>query len=87
MDGATDLAARRRAPAPSVTVSGAHREPRDSELAPLVLIADDAEDARDIYGEYFVYSGLRVATAVDGDHALGKVVSLMPDLVVMDQAP
>lgn len=57
---------------------------RDAQLAPLILLVDDAESDRALYAEYFEHAGLRVAQAVDGDHALWKVVSLKPDVVVMD---
>jgi CheY-like chemotaxis protein len=57
-----------------------------SAPAPLVLLVDDSRDTRELYAEFFAYSGLRVALAVDGDHALWKVVLLKPDLVVMDLA-
>lgn len=39
-----------------------------------------------MYAEYFTNAGFRVAQAVDGDHALWKVISLNPDVVVMDLA-
>jgi two-component system cell cycle response regulator DivK len=53
---------------------------------PLVLLVDDQEDARDVYTEYFVDAGFRVAQAVDGEHALWKVMIQMPALVIMDLA-
>ena len=39
-----------------------------------------------MYSAFFVSSGLRVALAVDGDHGLWKVLTLKPNLVVMDLA-
>lgn len=54
--------------------------------APLVLIVDDSEDTRDLYEEYLAHAGMRVALAVDGDHALWKITLLRPSLVVMDLA-
>lgn len=59
---------------------------RESGAAPLVLIVDDAEDTRELYAEPFERAGFRVAQAVDGDHALWKVRSTPPDVVVMDLA-
>src|SRR5690606_11938258 len=44
---------------------------------------DDVEEARDA-AELLLHDGLRVTHAADGDHALWKVLSLMPDVVVMD---
>src|SRR5439155_15102689 len=55
-------------------------------LAPLMSLVDDAEETREMNGEYLDHVGLRVAHAVDGEHALWKVVSLEPNLVVMDLA-
>lgn len=55
-------------------------------FSPLILLVDDAQVTRDLYAEYLLYSGLRVALAVDGDHGLWKVLMLSPDLVVMDLA-
>lgn len=45
---------------------------------PLVLLVGDSEETR--------HFGVRVEHAVDGDHALWKVVSLKPNVVVMDLA-
>jgi CheY-like chemotaxis protein len=81
-----NLAARRRAPRPEKVATGVHRKLRDTDLAPLVLLVDDSDDVREMYSEFFVHSGLRVVSAVDGDHALWKVVLLKPDIVVMDLA-
>src|SRR5262245_5498465 len=69
-------------PAPSET--GKRPAIRGPETAALVLVVDDNEDARDLYEEFFVCSGLRVATAVDGRHGLFKVAALGPDVVIMD---
>ncbi len=51
-----------------------------------MLLVDDVEEARDMYAEFFVHAGLRVAHATDGEHALLKVLSMLPDAVVMDLA-
>lgn len=53
---------------------------------PLVLLVDDSEETRAMYADYLVHFGVRVEHAVDGDHALWKVVSLKPNVVVMDLA-
>jgi len=52
--------------------------------APLVLLVDDSEDNRVIYAGYFEHHRLRVEQAVDGEHALFKVMQFSPDIVVMD---
>jgi CheY-like chemotaxis protein len=56
------------------------------EKAPLVLLADDSEDNRVLYAGYFEHLELRVEHAVDGEHALFKVMQFSPDIVVMDLA-
>jgi two-component system cell cycle response regulator DivK len=57
-----------------------------SETRPLVLIADDDVDTRDLYGFYLKQNGYRIAAAADGEEALKKAAKLQPDLVVMDLA-
>jgi two-component system, cell cycle response regulator DivK len=52
--------------------------------APLILIVDDIEDNRVLYAEYLAHHGMRVDEAVDGEDALEKIATLLPDLVVMD---
>lgn len=54
------------------------------ERAPLVLLADDFEDARILYGEYLMFCGYRVADASNGDEAIRKAIELQPDLILMD---
>lgn len=81
----SNAAARRRATRPATHTSGVRRRVgARAETAPLILVVDDAEDTRDLYGEFLVVAGLRVAMAVDGEHALLKIFALMPDVVVMD---
>lgn len=58
----------------------------EKDPAPLVLLVDDAEDAREMYATRLFDAGFRVAHAVDGEHALWKVITLLPDVVVMDLA-
>lgn len=64
----------------------ATRGAANHDQGPLVLLVDDVQDARDMYAEFFVNAGFRVAQAVDGEHALFKVRLLVPDVVVMDLA-
>src|SRR4051812_10784055 len=71
----------RMASAPPATFVRAKHVPTTS---PLVLVVDDLEDNRDIYGTYFEYAGFRVARAEDGEQALAKVTVEKPDLIVMD---
>jgi CheY-like chemotaxis protein len=53
-------------------------------LKPLVLLVEDYEDAREMYRDYLVFSGLRVETADNGIEAIEKARSLAPDLILMD---
>jgi CheY-like chemotaxis protein len=48
------------------------------------MLVDDSEDTRELYTGFFLDSGLRVTHAVDGDHALFKILATQPDLVIMD---
>lgn len=51
---------------------------------PLVLIADDVDDARELYGEYLRYSGFRVVTASDGVEAVRLARTYRPDVILLD---
>jgi two-component system cell cycle response regulator DivK len=51
---------------------------------PLILFVDDFEDARDLYAEYFVFRGFRVAISSNGADAVAKARELAPAVVVMD---
>lgn len=52
--------------------------------APLVLVVDDYQDAREMYAEYLSVSGFRVAEARTGGEAVQKAFALCPDLILMD---
>jgi two-component system, cell cycle response regulator DivK len=54
--------------------------------SPLVLIVDDNEDNREVYGQYLAHEGYRVVAAEDGEDALVKAVAYHPDVIVMDLA-
>src|SRR5260221_3921261 len=51
---------------------------------PLVLLVDDIEDCRDVYGQYLRFTGYEVVEATDGYEALATAVTLAPDAIVMD---
>jgi two-component system cell cycle response regulator DivK len=51
---------------------------------PLVLLAEDFEDARDLYRDYLEFSGFDVATANNGREAIALAIALQPDLILMD---
>ncbi len=50
----------------------------------LILVVDDVADNRDIYTQYLVHEGFRVALAGDGNEAIEQTLRLAPDLIVMD---
>lgn len=51
---------------------------------PLVLIAEDFEDARELYRDYLEFSGFRVETAANGREAVELAARLQPDVILMD---
>ena len=53
---------------------------------PLVLIADDFGDAREMYREYLEFTGFRAVEARDGNVALERARSLAPSIILMDLA-
>jgi two-component system cell cycle response regulator DivK len=53
---------------------------------PLVLVVDDAADARALYGEYLEYLGFRVETAENGAQAIQSVRREWPAIIIMDLA-
>jgi CheY-like chemotaxis protein len=52
--------------------------------APLILVVDDYQDAREMYAEYLQFSGFRVAEAKNGNEAVEQAFALLPDLILMD---
>jgi two-component system cell cycle response regulator DivK len=59
---------------------------KSARKKPIVLIADDFEDGREMYGEYLSFLGFQVETACDGEEALRKAVELEPDVILMDMS-
>ena len=54
---------------------------------PLVLVVDDAADARALYGEYLEYLGFRVETAENGSQAIQSARrERRPAIIIMDLA-
>jgi two-component system cell cycle response regulator DivK len=51
---------------------------------PLVLLAEDFEDARELYRDYLEFSGFTVKTAANGREAIEQAIALQPDLILMD---
>jgi two-component system, cell cycle response regulator DivK len=67
----------------SAVIQEAPRE-RAGADRPVVLLVDDIEDCRDVYGQFLAHAGYRVVEAADGREALAKAASLRPDVIVMD---
>ena len=55
-----------------------------TQNAPLILVVDDYQDAREMYAEYLQFSGFRVAEARNGNEAVDQAFALKPDLILMD---
>jgi CheY-like chemotaxis protein len=53
---------------------------------PLVLVIDDDEDNREVYGQYFEFLGWRTAIAADGQTGLDQASALNPSAIVLDLA-
>jgi CheY-like chemotaxis protein len=51
---------------------------------PLILIADDDADFKEILSAKLLASGYQIAEANDGGEAITKAKSLIPDLIIMD---
>ena len=51
---------------------------------PLVLLAEDFEDARELYRDYLEFSGFAVETATNGRDAIDQAIALQPDVILMD---
>jgi two-component system, cell cycle response regulator DivK len=82
-DGEPTRRLRRAAePAPAV---GSRRRP-SARRPPVILIADDITDTRDLYAEYFGGRGFSVVTAHDGARAIQAAFDHVPDVIVMDLA-
>ena len=58
-----------------------HPEERD---APLILLIEDFEDARDLYADYLRHVGLEVVTADNAIDGIRAARDRRPDLIVMD---
>lgn len=52
--------------------------------APLILIVEDFDDAREMYRDYLQFAGFNVETARDGREGIEKARAVQPDLVLMD---
>ena len=82
----TDLAGRdaRAVPLPPFALDAPAAPVRSPRGRPLVLLVDDIEDCRDVYGQFLRYTGYEVVEATDGNEALATALRLAPDAIVMD---
>ena len=53
---------------------------------PLILIADDDADNRDVYAIFLESRGYRVEIATNGREAIDKAIALRPAIIIMDLA-
>src|SRR5688572_24599530 len=67
-------------------LAGRPSQGRASRRRPVILIADDTIDARDLYADYFGSRGFTVITAHDGAAAIRVAFQHIPDVIVMDLA-
>jgi CheY-like chemotaxis protein len=51
---------------------------------PLILLAEDFEDARELYRDYLEFSGFSVLTANNGREAIEQAETVQPDIILMD---
>ena len=49
-----------------------------------ILLADDFDDAREMYAEYLQFHGYDVVTAADGNSAVEAARTQTPDIVLLD---
>ncbi len=54
------------------------------QQAPLVLIADDFRDVREMYADFLEFAGFRVVQAETGAEALDAARATKPDVILMD---
>lgn len=66
------------------SVESSNPPPRRRRRRPIVLVVEDAFDARQLYCELLEYHGFHAEPACDGDEALQKVRVLAPDVVLLD---
>jgi two-component system cell cycle response regulator DivK len=58
----------------------------DSSNAPLILLVDDYEDARVMYGHFLRMSGYEPLEAATGEEALELAYARVPDLILLDMS-
>jgi CheY-like chemotaxis protein len=58
--------------------------PASHPTSELVLLVEDNDDNRAMYGRYLEWEGFRIVEASDGLQALDRAVALDPSIIVMD---
>jgi two-component system cell cycle response regulator DivK len=71
-------------PPPPFALEDAPRLRDQPRRRPVVLLVDDIEDCRDVYGQFLRHVGYEVAEAADGREALARAGAVRPDVIVMD---
>ena len=62
----------------------ATRQASASSGSQLVLIVEDDDHTREMYAEWLIFSGFRVAEAKNGPDAIEKARELRPDVITTD---
>jgi len=60
------------------------RRAADNRRQPLIVVADDDRDTREMYRAFFDLSGFRTAEAANGHQTLLMVRQLLPDVLLTD---
>ena len=81
-----DAQARQPAPVPRRPSRRRSSRHRGASRRPVIMIADDTTDTRDLYAEYFRTRGFITVTAHDGATAVQVALEHVPDVIVMDVA-
>lgn len=71
-------------PAATARVANAHDRSTTAPHGPLILLADDYADARELYRDFLQLRGYRVVTAVDGVDAVEAARANTPAAIVLD---
>jgi two-component system cell cycle response regulator DivK len=60
------------------------KEAMKNDRRPRVLLVDDYQDTREMYGEYLEFSGFEIVLASNGAEALQRAIDSVPDVILMD---
>ena len=73
-----------KTPANGKPAAAAKAAAKQAAAAPMVLVVDDYQDAREMCAEFLVHCGYRVSEAKDGQEAVDKALAEHPDVILMD---